>query len=53
MSSDAPNAPLPQAGVITTTFTDLVDDVLHEIAGWLTHARDRKNLGLSVSLGYE
>jgi hypothetical protein len=53
MSSDAPKAPLPQADSTRTTFTDLVEDVLHEIAGWLTRARDRKNLGLSVSLSYE
>jgi hypothetical protein len=34
-----------------TIFDDLAEEVVHEIAGWLTRARDRKNLGLSVRPG--
>jgi hypothetical protein len=34
-----------------TIFDDLVEEMVHEIAGWLTRARDRKNFGLSVRLG--
>jgi hypothetical protein len=34
---------------MTATFDGLVDDVVSEVASWLLHPRDLKNLGLTVS----